>query len=172
VKASGTLNTSHVLGVADVRRALLALPDRLAQNSIRRALYAGGNLIRDDARNRAPTRQSVAPQFRGSLKKSIVTDTKVDRKTNAVRVRVFIKAGKGKLGVPRRYAHLVEFGTKPHMVGGRAGSALHPGARAQPFLRPAFETRKLDSLRTFTDELRANLAEDVRAVASRRRSAG
>lgn len=37
-----------------------------------------------------------------------------------------------------RYAHLVEFGAKPHVAGGRFAGAEHPGAPAQPFFYPAF----------------------------------
>lgn len=37
-----------------------------------------------------------------------------------------------------RYAHLVEFGAKPHIAGGRFAGAMHPGAPAQPFFWPAY----------------------------------
>ncbi|MCC6426280.1 MAG: HK97 gp10 family phage protein [Phycisphaerales bacterium] len=70
-------------------------------------------------------------------------------------------AGRGGLEVgkvdPRHYAHLVEFGTRPHAVGkdselatrvnsSRKGSGVqlgkqHPGARAKPFMRPAFDSQ-------------------------------
>ncbi|HLO41013.1 MAG TPA: HK97-gp10 family putative phage morphogenesis protein [Phycisphaerales bacterium] len=58
---------------------------------------------------------------------------------------------------PRTYAHLVEFGTRPHATGKgsqlkdrlnskRKGSGVqfghhHPGARARPFMRPAFDSQ-------------------------------
>lgn len=44
-----------------------------------------------------------------------------------------------------RVAHLVEFGTAPHVVDGK----LHPGAAAAPFLRPAFEETKDEVVRLF-----------------------
>lgn len=37
-----------------------------------------------------------------------------------------------------RYAHLVEFGAKPHTAGGRFKGAQHPGAPAQPFFYPPY----------------------------------
>lgn len=40
----------------------------------------------------------------------------------------------------RKIAHLVEFGTAPHWQPNRHN--MHPGARAFPFFRPAFETTK------------------------------
>lgn len=37
-----------------------------------------------------------------------------------------------------RYAHLVEFPTAPHKVGGKFKGAQHPGTQAQPFFYPAY----------------------------------
>lgn len=48
-----------------------------------------------------------------------------------------------------RVAHLVEFGTAPHMVGDK----LHPGAAAAPFLRPAFEETKDEVIRRFGESI-------------------
>lgn len=41
-----------------------------------------------------------------------------------------------------RYAHLVEFGTKAHIVGGKFKGARHPGTKAQPFFYPGFRLGK------------------------------
>ena len=39
---------------------------------------------------------------------------------------------------PAKYAHLVERGTKPHVIRRKNGGTInHPGAKAQPFLEPA-----------------------------------
>lgn len=43
----------------------------------------------------------------------------------------------------RRIAHLVEFGTAPHWQPRRR--IMHPGARAKPFARPAYEQEKDDA---------------------------
>lgn len=40
----------------------------------------------------------------------------------------------------KKLAHLVEFGTAPHWQPRRM--IMHPGARAKPFFRPAFEATK------------------------------
>lgn len=37
-----------------------------------------------------------------------------------------------------RYAHLVEYGTAPHINGGMFEGSMHPGAKAQPFFWPAY----------------------------------
>lgn len=55
---------------------------------------------------------------------------------------------------PVNYAHLVEYGTEPHSiaggddrlnksgVAGRQIGATHPGAKARPFMRPAYDRKK------------------------------
>jgi HK97 gp10 family phage protein len=48
-----------------------------------------------------------------------------------------------------RLAHLIEFGTAPHMI----GEKLHPGARAFPFLRPAFEETQAEVIERFGAEI-------------------
>jgi HK97 gp10 family phage protein len=51
---------------------------------------------------------------------------------------VRISAGNAKV----RYAHLVEFGTAPHINGGKFAGSQNPGARAQPFFFPAWRALK------------------------------
>lgn len=41
-----------------------------------------------------------------------------------------------------RYAHLVEFGTAPHLNGGVFAGAQHPGTSPQPFFFPPYRARK------------------------------
>lgn len=61
-----------------------------------------------------------------------------------------------------RYAHLVEFGAKPHVAGGRYKGAAHPGAQAQPFFWPAFRTIKKRHT-----ELAGRLVDDAHKDVSR-----
>lgn len=41
-----------------------------------------------------------------------------------------------------RYAHLVEFGTSPHVNGGKFAGTQHPGTPARPFFYPAYRAHK------------------------------
>lgn len=41
-----------------------------------------------------------------------------------------------------RLLHLLELGTAPHKI----GNIFHPGAKAEPFLRPAFEEKKDETI--------------------------
>lgn len=56
---------------------------------------------------------------------------------------------------PANYAHLVEFGTAPHQVGNRQ----HPGAKAHPFLGPAFDSSVPESLRRTAAKAKEKLRE-------------
>lgn len=42
----------------------------------------------------------------------------------------------------RKIAHLLEFGTAPHFQPNFRGGFFHPGAKAKPFMTPAFEAHK------------------------------
>lgn len=61
----------------------------------------------------------------------------------------------------RRIAHLVEFGTAPHWQPKRM--RMHPGARAKPFMRPAYESTKVEVVDTFS----AGVWARIRAAAVR-----
>lgn len=51
-------------------------------------------------------------------------------------------------GRARTIVHLLEFGTAPHFQKNFRGGFQHPGARAHPFFRPAFEAKKGEALAT------------------------
>lgn len=54
-------------------------------------------------------------------------------------------------GRARGLAHLVEFGTAPHLQPRRR--TMHPGAAPKPFIRPAFESQKTEVVRVFGDQM-------------------
>ena len=41
-----------------------------------------------------------------------------------------------------RYAHIVEFGSAPHINGGQFAGTQHPGTRAQPFFYPTWRANR------------------------------
>jgi HK97 gp10 family phage protein len=85
---------------------------------------------------------------------------------------------------PGNYAHLVEFGTDPHIirpknkkaitVGGEGGVlrklALHPGTDPNPFMRPAFDAKKEQAAKKTADKLNALLIAHARGLLKRRRA--
>jgi HK97 gp10 family phage protein len=173
----------HVFGAREIIENLRAVGVNLSKSGIRRGLYASAAIIRDEARLRAPVRT-------GALRKSIVAQTRAAGKfkngkpTEHVAVVTIAKKAyaRGKRGkargvkrkqgqimpylrgqiYPRNYAHLVEFGTRPHAIGkgsdleitrgskrkgtrktvaGPQKGRMHPGARPKPYFRPAFDTK-------------------------------
>lgn len=63
-----------------------------------------------------------------------------------------------------RLLHLLEFGTVPHLINGW----LHPGTRAQPFLRPAFEETKDEVVEILGREIGPALIKQAAKVAKKR----
>lgn len=123
----------------------------------RQALAESAEEINDKQR-------AFAPRRTGALAASI-TYTFGDRDLPAY---ASVKAGNAAHGDPSmivilsagnsrvRYAHLVEFGTAPHDVGGKFERVEHPGARQHPFFYPAFHALKRKA--------RARLARSVGAA--------
>ncbi len=198
---------SVVLGLEDVRSKLLSLPTKLSTNIIRRGLLAGAGVIRDEARRNAPQppgRSTKGNERRGLLAKSIVAATKRQRGSNqgrtvyaaVVSVRKPGKSGDvsdselreggrrtGRGPNPRSYAHLVEFGTRPHAVGkgsdleqvikgpgfrvrgaGKQRGAKHPGIPAQEFLTKAFDTKRDEAVKRIAEVVRSELAKELKKM--------
>src|SRR5574344_1101459 len=102
-------------------KALSAFPKNIQNNVMNGAIRAGANVIRDEARLRAPKKTK-------ELAKSIVS-IKRRAKRNQVKFSVTPAKGKNKAGWR---AHFIEFGTSK--------------MSAKPFLRPAFESSENKSL--------------------------
>lgn len=56
-----------------------------------------------------------------------------------------------------RYAHLVEFGAKPHIAGGLFAGAQHPGAPAQPFFWPSYRQVRSQMRRRATAAMKKSI---------------
>jgi HK97 gp10 family phage protein len=112
-----------VLGLPDLRAALLSIPQKLRKRALRNALAAGARVIRDDARARAPVLQMSgvrkAPyRAPGTVRKAIVVRTsKAARRAGDVGVFVNVRPAKsGARGAKSRgdpfYWRFLEFGTR------------------------------------------------------------
>jgi len=188
------INDTIVLGLADVRAKLKELPKRLGINVVRRALLASAGVIRDKAREKVPVRT-------GALKKSIIARTNNSRKNkDEYRAEVTIaKAAyrtndKGKLFkrksttkkgkvyergdiYPRNYAHLVEFGTKPHILTPKRsknsnyrGPKHHPGATKHPFMQPARDEGFEPAIQRFREVARRETEKELAKIAKEKKS--
>ena len=195
VKKTTLADGTIVLGLEDVRTKILDLPRRLGVNVVRRGLLAGAGVIRDEARLRVPQkpgRSKAGYQRTDSLKKAIKSESRGVFKDGSGkpvehRAVVIIDKVKRKRNMASRYyAHFVEYGTRPHAVG--KGSILevfarskakkkqtggtHPGTAPQPFMRPAFETKKLEAVRVIAETVRRETDKELAKLRTSPRKTG
>lgn len=143
--ASEDLGAPVVTGLADLQQHLDQLPALVERKLLRGALRAGQKVTLERAR------QSIH-NVSGELAASLRISTRASGSTVSAKV----KAGNAKAP----YAHLVEFGTRAHVIvaknaGGLAlasgvySSLHHPGAQARPFMRPALDAAAVDNSPAF-----------------------
>ena len=135
----------EIQGLDELYRVLQELPVRIEKNVLRGGLRAGATVLRDEAKRNVPVRS-------GALRDSIRVSTRARRGV----VNALIRAGGGRAVKGKAqgafYAHIVEFGAKPHVIrsrtpggklrlqGGQLVSAVHhPGSQPRRFMRPAFD---------------------------------
>lgn len=134
----------YVTGLTELSAALHELPLRIGRNVLRRAVSSAAAVIRDEARQRAPV-------LTGEMRRDI--QIKRERASTDLRAMysVFVRAGKkSRLAGKGRdvdkdsyYWRFVEFGTSK--------------MAAHPFMRPAFESKKMAAV----DAMKSSLAESI-----------
>lgn len=131
---------AHVKGLRELGQMLQALPVKLERNIMRGAMRAGANVILEQAKVNVPVAE---PSDRnreryGAYAGALRDSGRVGGRSRKGRVTSYVRfGGKTKSGVPVFWATWAEYGTKPHSNGRRG---MHPGARPNPFLRPAADT--------------------------------
>lgn len=60
-----------------------------------------------------------------------------------------------------RYAHLVEFGTAPHINGGLFDGSKHPGAKPQPFFFTSYRAMRKEARRMITKAVKEAVRKAV-----------
>lgn len=147
------INDKILLNFREVSRALQELPRGVVKNVVRRSVYAGATKIRDVAKSKVPVDT-------GALRASVVAiRNKIDRSgeiTSSVGVarKKFVRGRRGGKS-PRRYAHLVEFGTAK--------------VAASPFLRPAMDTQLDAVLDVTAKKMREGIDVEAAKIARRAR---
>lgn len=147
-----------IRGLAELEKALAELPAKIERNIVRSALRAAAKVTLEEAKRQVPVRS-------GKLRDSLRVSTRVVKGKPVAT----ITAGGSKKGAPF-YAHLVEFGAKPHFIkaskakalavgGGRLKSVHHPGARKHPFMRPALDATKQAAVLAFGQAVKAKLTK-------------
>lgn len=122
------------------RERLLAkmrsLPSEV-RSAIKQALAEGADEITDMQKRLAPVdtgklRDSIKQTWGGGKTRY----ASLSASAGAGDPDLTVKITAGDSGV--RYAHLLEFGTAPHINGGLFAGSRHPGTNAQPFFYPAY----------------------------------
>ena len=164
--------TLRMKGVPELLATLQNLDKKAARQGLRAAVDAATKPVLKSAKANVPVETSTLKRslgrkvkpYRNSLTVVGIVGPRKDKqgkdKNGKHRRLVHISSGGRKhWRDPVKYAHLVEFGTRPHSLakgdriarkdGKRSGSVRqtqgarhHPGTSAQPFLRPALDANR------------------------------
>lgn len=157
----------EVTGIAELEKQLATFGKELGAKRFRAAMRESANLIRDEAISTVPQakRPYWSRQKGGSYKK--VSPGRLKR---AIKVRMKVKDSTlwAFVGVRATgkfkdvfYQNFVEFGTRSHI---KKNGSRHPGAEAQPFLRPAYKAKD----KAFVDEFSKRLKKKIDALVKKR----
>ncbi len=156
----------NIKGFAELKLAMEALGKGVSKNVLRGAVNAGAAVIRDQARLNAPLMTESLPghQPPGTLKRAIVNKfIQAQSNFTQVVIDVCVIMGKSLRGQGKKhtrsqdayYAGWIERGHyfvahKPKGVTWKSHRASEQGkgqfVPAHPFMRPAYEERKLDAV--------------------------
>lgn len=150
-----TVRNETIVGGKELDDLLRTLPAKLHKNVNRAGLRAGAKVYLDEVKTRIP---KDSGQLAASAR--ITTRARGDDISASVKVGNFVAW----------YAHLVEFGTRPHVIRAKPGGAMrfgsveartvhHPGTRAQPFMRPTADAKLGAAVRAVTDKIRQRLTK-------------
>ena len=183
-----------VEGDEALKRKLKALPDNLLRKVVSGATSHAMTPVQRAARSKVPTRMGLLKKAIGKksklYKRSMTAVTIVGARTGFKRQVRTKEAGldeawktgepmKAVYADPVKYAHLVEFGTGPHVIrvknaeamgpGGQYGKVVnHPGAKPQPFMRPAMQQHEPQVLNLYRAELKRGLAREEARLAKQK----
>lgn len=172
-------------GFKELEVAIQQIEKRATQKAVmRRALKNAAQPIADKANNYA----EIGPT--GRLSESVIVGTKVKNEAGNVAYSQTLRAGgtKGEAVAAMRsarrgnstvemfvgpvveafYARFVEFGTAPHINGGRFAGTMNPGTPPRPFLRPAWDSEQEAVLDRVGAEMWSEISKAVARAAKRK----
>lgn len=171
----------HVQGLTQLKRALQALPKNIQRNVLRGSVNAGAAVVRDQARINAPVLHQALPKHQppGTLKRSIITAF-IREKSNAQQATYYVTVRQGKryrgqgkhldksqdafygawVELGHHYVAPIPSGTtwKRHREHQHATGVFVP---AHPYLRPAYEAKKYQSVAAMREYLLRRLPQEV-----------
>jgi HK97 gp10 family phage protein len=165
-------------GLSDLLKALEDFPDKLTRNACRGGISAASKTVVAEAKRLCPDGPASTEGARlyggreGLLRDSIkARSTKIFNGTLVVGGLTAggdFKGSKKAAAGDAFYAHFVEFGTAAHVItagkghalaigGGAYKSVKHPGAKKQPFMRPALDHMQTAAVQSFADYVSARI---------------
>lgn len=129
---------TRIQGLDSLKRKLKAFPTAV-EGEIRKAMEQSANEIVALAKSLAPVdsgdlQMSISWTWGEAPKGAIVLGRVKSGATATGNMKITVFAGGG----DAYYARMIEFGTAPHLNGGRFAGSKHPGSAAQPFFYPAY----------------------------------
>lgn len=169
--ASGVDLKVEVVGEKQLLRALRSFGPAAQRRIARPAVRAASTPVLKAARQNAPKKKDPRTgQLRRSLGRRIVTYRRTGNVVAIIgpRTKMVTVDGHGRKVNPTKYAHLLEFGTAPHSYKTRAG--LHPGAKARPFMRPAWQANRAAAMGIMRAKLWEGIQKEAAKAAAKARA--
>lgn len=145
------MGTIQITGLADLEKRLQEFPDKLAKNILAGAIRAGAVVIQNEARQLAPasaeahylgkgkSRVLIQP---GELKKKGIKVRLAPKKSRTLPITYWVYVSKRNW-----YWKFVEFSTSK--------------MAAKPFMRPAFESKKVEATERIREYLAARIDKEA-----------
>ena len=148
----------EVKGLAGLQALLDELPARIEANVVRGGLRSAAKVVEMEAKRLCPVGKT------GDLRDSI----RVSLRSKHGRISATVKAGDAKA----YYAHMVEFGTARHWIKPKNRKSLfvagllreavdHPGAKKEPFMRPAIDGKANEAIDAMAVYLRERIPKEI-----------
>lgn len=157
-------------GLSDLEKALKDIPEKVERNILRAGLLAGTKIIAAEAQRIVKAEAYDSGDLHESIRASTYTKY---RRLGGIPAAT-VKAGgpiKSKGGAAKTrpfYAHIIEWGAKPHVIrartpagmsvgGKRLMSVNHPGVKGIRFMTRAADTQTQAAIRAFSEKVRERM---------------
>lgn len=191
-KTSGARINVTIEGAEEILKSLEGVKTGVKNRVLRKAIRAALKPVLNAAKANVPVEQGVSP--RNWLKKSLITriatlrrdgviglvgprtkyETEMTFKPRTIQIggRTVTLQAKPRKYLATKYAHLTEFGVKPHTITPKSGpfkgrAIQHPGVQAKHWLQQAWNATKAQAASILQQEVAVGLAAEVEKYAAK-----
>lgn len=136
----------YVKGLSRLNNFIDKFPVKFAANIVRGGMRAGAKPISAAAKDGVPIGEPsrkgarLYKLYQGALRDSIRVSSRIGTRAGIITASVKAGGNVKKTGAKVFYAHMIEFGTRPHSLSRNGkGKINHPGVSPRPFMRPALD---------------------------------